>query len=759
MLRAVAVLVAAFLTAQPSPQITIRGRVVAAATGDPIRNARVAFDPKSDPSAVLTDADGRFVLAAVAPGRQTLHVWKTGYAAMAVPLAPDVEIRLQRGGVITGRVLDEFSEPLPLVSVAAEQVIRANGRVEFRRQPAVDTDDTGAYRIFGLPAGDFVVGLVGPRVSLGGTTSTPGPIGAGGMIRGYYPDGLFRDKAQTIAVHPGEEVAGINLTIQNPRFFGPQIPQSSADTAAYRRTAAIEGHVVHSDGLPARRARVMLSRADRTFSAWPTVADDNGHYQFSGLAPGDYRVVATDTSFRTTEHGQRTGSDHGELITAAAGRTVDGVDVVIPRGSAVSGRIVDEYGDPIENANVRVERIGWSHGRRRLVSVTGVASRQTDDRGRFRIFGLLPGRYVIGAVVGEPVPGWETADIPGYLRTYFPGSSGAAEAQLVEVTDDADALNTEFPLVRGRASRVAGRVFLASGAPFDGTVWLNQTARSGAITNVPVRQRTRADGSFEFTRLAPGEYVIQAATSREGTSVEGEFGVTFVPVGGTDVTNATVRMSPGSSIAGRITFDGARERADPQRVEILAGRPVDLDLWSLADNPTAHMTGREDGTWELAGLNGSRRLLISGLPRGWTLDRILVDGVDMTDTPLSFGSKDESVRDVEVVLTDRVTTIQGNVHDGRDQPSTGATVVAFSSTRSLWYPETRFVRMEGTVNGDFIMSGLPPGEYFVAALEGSGTALLEDRLDDRTFLESLVVGAARVTLDGGQRVLVSLRSR
>src|SRR5262249_3022025 len=161
-----------------------------------------------------------------------------------------------------------------------------------------------------------------------------------------------------------------------------------------------------------------------------------------------------------------------------------------------------------------------------------------------------------------------------------------------------------------------------------------------------------------------------------------------------------IRMSAGSSIAGRIPFNGASPgSADAERVEILAGRPVDVDLRSLADNPTAHMTGRADGTWELGGLNGFRPLLAGGTPPRWMLDRILVNGVDMTDIPLSFGSKDESLRDVEVVLTDRVTMIAGTVRDSRNQPSIGATVVAFSTDRSRWYPETRFVKMEGTVNG------------------------------------------------------------
>src|SRR5207244_8183957 len=112
-------------------------------------------------------------LPAIPQGSRMLHASKTGYAPSAVPLGSGVEIRLQRGGVITGRVLDDFGEPMALITVAVEQVVRVGGRVEFTRHLAADTDDTGAYRIFGLPAGEFVVGLAGPRVMLGNTTSTP----------------------------------------------------------------------------------------------------------------------------------------------------------------------------------------------------------------------------------------------------------------------------------------------------------------------------------------------------------------------------------------------------------------------------------------------------------------------------------------------------------------------------------------------------------------------------------------------------------
>jgi hypothetical protein len=734
--------------------VAIRGRIVAADTNAPLRNARVALESSASVGPMLTDSEGRFSVSNVVPGPHTLHASKTGYAPAETPLADGLEVRLARGGIITGRVLDAFGEPVPLMSVVAELVVRASGRTEFRRYAAVDTDDAGAYRLFDLPEAEFIVGLGGPRVMIGNTLGTPAPSAPRPPLR-FFPRAASSLLAQRIPVHAGEAVDGINFTSDaGPVFAGVFSHAGQTHTA---RGATIRGHVVRPDGLPIRSARVLLSSAERLFSPYATITDGDGTYEFGDLRAGEYRIAATDTSFRTVEFGQRGTDSHGDAVAVVAGGSVDDVDISISRGSAISGRIVDEYGEPIGNANVRVERIGWSRGRARLLSVTGIASRQTDDLGRFRIFGLLPGRYVVSAVVGEPVPASETADLPGYLRTYFPGTTVASGAQLIDVNGISDALNTEFALVHGRGARIRGRVVLASGAPFDGSLWLIQSARSGAMPSAPVRVRADADGAFEFARLAPGEYVIQSATSRSDVSSEGEFGVAFVQVGGDDVLDAVVQMSRGSSVAGHVTFQGASPPAAPESLSITA-EPAAVDLRSLADNPSAASGVQDDLSWRLDGLTGPRQLHVSGAPPGWMLARILVNGVDVSDAPLPFGAQDQSLADVEVVLTDRDTEIVGTVRDARDRPLSGATVAAFSTDRSRWYSGTRYAQSERSVSGGFVVKSLPPGEYFLAALDGDPSEPIEDRLDDPAFLESLVGVASRVGVAGGERVAVALHA-
>ena len=76
-----------------------------------------------------------------------------------------------------------------------------------------------------------------------------------------------------------------------------------------------------------------------------------------------------------------------------AGTVLEDIDVTLPRETIIAGRIVDEYGDPMEHVGVWVYRVGQFKGRRSLVSPPGRSFTLTNDLGRYRLSGLKPGRY------------------------------------------------------------------------------------------------------------------------------------------------------------------------------------------------------------------------------------------------------------------------------------------------------------------------------------------------------------------------------
>src|SRR4029077_5967412 len=99
-----------------------------------------------------------------------------------------------------------------------------------------------------------------------------------------------------------------------------------------------------------------------------------------------------------------------------------------------------------------------------------------------------------------------------------------------------------------------------------GGLILTPSLRAGSIASTPVNpdRMSAPDGSFEFRNVAPGEYVIQAAMGRPTLTAEGEFAAQYVVVNGTDIDGLVLRTSPGSSISGRMTFDGDNPPTRPE---------------------------------------------------------------------------------------------------------------------------------------------------------------------------------------------------
>ena len=127
-------------------------------------------------------------------------------------------------------------------------------------------------------------------------------------------------------------------------------------------------------------------------------------------------------------------------------------------------------------------------------------ARQTDDRGRYRVYNVQPGKYVVTASVG----GVASADLPGHARSYFPGSADAGGAQFISVAASQDLTGIDFSLTSVRTARIAGHIVNAGGeASTTGTVQLRPVG--GSIANILVGARIGDEGAFEFPVVAPGQ--------------------------------------------------------------------------------------------------------------------------------------------------------------------------------------------------------------------------------------------------------------
>lgn len=517
----------------------------------------------------------------------------------------------------------------------------------------------------------------------------------------------------------------------------------------------IRGHIFTADGRPLPRAHVRFLNLIAGGGMLRNVdTDEDGSYEFADVRAGDCMVTASHSGFVTSAYGRQGNypqSDTGiaavmaigpdQVFTLAQGETKEHVDITLPRHGAIVGHIADENGDPVEGVNVRVLKVAFTAGRRQLVGA-GSVSPKTNDQGRFRIYGLQPGRYVVSADVGHV----GSQDLPGYSATYFPGTSNPGEAQPVTVGVSQEVTNVDFALTPVRTASVSGRTIGAGGEPFQGGIEMRVSRRSSPVASDSFGARTESDGTFEFQNVPPGEYVLNAFRGQE-------VGWQTVAVNGEDVTGLIVQTTTGSTIFGRVSFEGT----NPPEASIgIAFVAADPDLVPFKGQPT-QADVRRDGTFEIKFANGQGRLRMLGVPAGWALKSVIANGVDVTDTSLPFGTKDQSLKDVEVVLTNQLTQLTGLVTDALGRSIAGCAVLIFSTDHDRWYDGSRFFGQTLSRNGAFGRNGLPQGDYLVAAVDWLQPEELAGGWQDPALLETLARGATRVTLTEGQKTSVSLK--
>src|SRR4051812_25603966 len=221
------------------------------------------------------------------------------------------------------------------------------------------------------------------------------------------------------------------------------------------------------------------------------------------------------------QYGQTRPFEPGRPIELTDAQVMEKADIALPRGSAVSGRILDEFGEPVSDASVSVMRSVYSGGRRRLVPA-GRAS-MTNDLGTFRVFGLPPGEYYLTAtlrtidtmvmdMLGGASAGGPTGsnNNSGYASTYYPGTPNPAEAQRVSLALGQELSGLDIQMQPVKLARISGTASSSDGKPMSGALVMLMPTMKDAVALAPGgTSRTDKDGNFTLNNVAPGEYSLQ----------------------------------------------------------------------------------------------------------------------------------------------------------------------------------------------------------------------------------------------------------
>lgn len=541
---------------------------------------------------------------------------------------------------------------------------------------------------------------------------------------------------------------------------GSVTPRRDTAKQATTGTGKIRGRVVAAPAsTPLRRAQMVLSGVENPDFRRIAQTDAEGRYEFSELPVGRYSLVASAGGYVALQYGQRRPTESGTPVALREGETITSIDFALPRGSVIAGRVTDEFGQPLVQAQVMARRFRYSEsGQRTLVPASSIEA--TDDRGEFRLFGLMPGEYVVDASLrsmasltgAQPNP---HTTLEGFQPAYYPGTPNVAEAQPISLGVGQER-NIQLALTGARLVQVTGVVRDSQDRPIRAQVqmWTRMADLSTPFSVAPggsTSVTTNADGSFAFQGVLPGEYVLEVRNRVPGAlgpQPVPETGFLPLTVRGGDVTGLRVMTSLGSSVSGSVVWEGSSPPASQAvRVTAQTADPV---------IPGTIMVGNvdESGNFRVGGLRGPVYLNVPGSANwNWTVKSVTLAGQDITDIPLDLTDR-PNLDGVRITMTDKLSSVSGHVTDTGGKPVTQYVVVIQPADQKEPRVAARFIRTgRPDIDGRFELRNVRPGRYVATAVE----ALEDGRQFSPAFQKELRRGAREFTVKEGETLSLDLR--
>lgn len=553
---------------------------------------------------------------------------------------------------------------------------------------------------------------------------------------------------------------------------GLMIAQDPAQAPKPEEITRVEGKVIDSaTNVPLRKVNILLQPMSRSAGAGPqspqgplgTQTDAEGKFVVEGAPPGTYMVVAEKAGYVPTRMGGRSMWSQGSRISLSEGQKLSGITIRLDPAGAISGRVLDDEGDPLSGCSVQLLQRRFYNGRRQWMNMQGSGA---GNLGEYKISGLTPGKYLIVAnyqmrmSFGDPTKAKEAL-----APTFYPDALEAESATQIDVVAGQEVSGMDIRMRKVPVRSVKGKV-AGTGNMREIRLMLQPLMRDGQPSmnfgGMGGGAMTREDGSFEIHQVRPGSYQITAMRMSQG-GPPGMIGRSTVEVGDTDVDGVMVTMVEPFRLEGKVTLVTKEElRKDNIRLQLIPA------------NPTTMFTGRamsqtkEDGSFTMEGVTpGEYILLASGLSVPSYVKSINMGGQEIDgETPASFAGP--------ATLTVTIST-EGGIVDGAvlleqppqqqqpeapEQPS-AVVVMSPESVSSLTASNPMSQRQVTTLtldqNGHFERKSVRPGKYRLWALTAASDDTMQELMGSPALRKELESEGTAVDVRENARSTVQLK--